>query len=93
MATAAKRVTGSKKAAQGGISGFVSALPTLPSRFRGYVDGLQREMRLVTWPSRSQVQATTVVVLATVFAFALFFGVVDYLLALGQTNLYQQFTR
>ena len=93
MVSVAKRGSGSKKAAQGGIGGVLTAIPTWPSRFRAYVDGLEREMRLVTWPSRKQVQATTVVVLVTVFAFALFFGVVDYLLALGQTNLYQQFTR
>jgi preprotein translocase subunit SecE len=37
------------------------------------------------------VRATTLVVLVTVFAFAVFFGVVDYLLALGQTRLYEYF--
>ncbi len=93
MANVPKRSPGSKKAAQGGVGGALRAIPTWPARFRTYVDGLKREMRLVTWPSRKQVQATTVVVLVTVFAFALFFGVVDYLLALGQTNLYEQFTR
>ena len=57
-----------------------------------YVDGLRREMRLVTWPSRNQVRATTMVVLVTVFVFAFFFGVVDYVLTYGQTRLYEYFS-
>ncbi len=48
-----------------------------------------RELRLVTWPGRAQVRATTLVVLVTVFAFAVFFGVVDYFLAWGQRLVYQ----
>ncbi len=59
-----------------------------PSRFRTYVDGLRREMRLVTWPNRNQVRATTMVVLVTVFVFAFFFGVVDYILAYIQSLVY-----
>jgi len=50
-------------------------------------------MRLVTWPSKEQVQSTTLVVLVTVFAFAAFFGVVDFLLAYVQTNVYRYFTQ
>ena len=63
-----------------------------PSRFRTYVDGLRREMRLVTWPSWNQVRATTMVVLVTVFVFAFFFGVVDYILTYGQTRVYEYFS-
>lgn len=65
----------------------------LPARVRSYVDGVMRELRLVTWPGREQVRATTAVVLVCVFAFALFFGVVDYLLAWGQRLLYETFTQ
>ncbi|MCY4189573.1 MAG: preprotein translocase subunit SecE [Bryobacterales bacterium] len=65
----------------------------LPVRVRAYLDGVLRELRLVTWPGRQQVQATTLVVLVTVFAFAVFFGVVDYVLAWGQRLLYQTFTQ
>ena len=64
----------------------------LPVRVRTYRDGVVRELRLVTWPGRQQVRATTLVVLVTVFAFAVFFGVVDYILAWGQRLLYQTFT-
>ena len=65
---------------------------TLPVRVRTYLDGVVRELRLVTWPGKQQVRATTLVVLVTVFAFAVFFGVVDYILAWGQRLLYQTFT-
>jgi preprotein translocase subunit SecE len=62
-------------------------------RLRSYIDEHRREMRLVTWPSREQVQGTTIVVLVTVAFFGVYFGIVDYILALGQTQLYQMFSR
>jgi preprotein translocase subunit SecE len=37
-------------------------------------------MRRVTWPSRVQVQATTAVVIISVFLFAAYFALVDALL-------------
>jgi preprotein translocase subunit SecE len=64
----------------------------LPDRVRKYIEEHRREMRLVTWPSRDQVRSTTVVVLATVAFFGVYFGIVDYILALGQTRLYQMFS-
>ncbi len=92
MATVAKQASRSaKQAPASGVGGMVNTVSSWPERFRTYVDGLRREMRLVTWPTRQQVQATTVVVLVTVFAFAVFFGIVDYLLALGQNRLYEYF--
>ncbi|MDX2269027.1 MAG: preprotein translocase subunit SecE [Bryobacter sp.] len=49
---------------------------------KDYFEDLQKEMRLVTWPSRKQVIATTTVVVASVFLFAVYFFVVD--LAFGR---------
>jgi preprotein translocase SecE subunit len=46
----------------------------------------------VTWPSRQQVRSTTVVVIVTVFFFGVYFGVVDYILAMGQSKLYGMFS-
>ena len=66
---------------------------SLPDRVRRYLDGVIRELRLVKWPGRAQVRALTVVVLVTVFAFAVFFGVVDFFLAWGQRLLYETFTQ
>jgi preprotein translocase subunit SecE len=48
-----------------------------PQSVKTYFEDLQKEMRLVTWPSRKQVIATTTVVVASVFIFAAYFAVVD----------------
>ena len=47
---------------------------------KNYFDELRNEMRRVTWPSRVQVQATTAVVIVSVFLFAGYFALVDTLL-------------
>jgi preprotein translocase subunit SecE len=60
-----------------------------PNRIQGGVQGswektieflgdVRGEMRKVVTPSQKEVQATTTVVIVTVFAFAAFFYVVDY---------------
>ncbi len=49
-------------------------------RAKEYYADLKAEMKKVTWPSREQVQATTAVVIACVFAFAAYFALVDVLL-------------
>ncbi len=72
---------------------FLETVKTWPAATRGYISELQLEMKRVTWPSRKQVQATTGVVILTVFAFAAYFAVVDLLLTRSVTKLYQTFTR
>ena len=54
---------------------------------------LQAEMRRVTWPSRKQVRATTLVVIVTVFAFAAYFAVVDLALGRSITKVFDLFTK
>lgn len=44
---------------------------------REYLTDIRSEMRRVTWPSRKQVEATTLVVIISVFFFAAYFKVVD----------------
>jgi preprotein translocase subunit SecE len=44
---------------------------------RAYMGDIRSEMRRVTWPSRKQVESTTLVVILSVFAFAAYFKVVD----------------
>jgi len=56
---------------------------------KDYFEDLQKEMRLVTWPSRKQVIATTTVVVTSVFLFAAYFAVVDQLFARGVTKIFQ----
>ena len=54
-------------------------LKTGPARLSEFLKDVRSEMKKVVTPSRAEVQATTVVVIATVFIFALYFGIVDYL--------------
>ncbi len=72
--------------------------PSTPGKFEGmkawpqitrdYISDLQLEMKRVTWPTRQQVQATTAVVILTVFAFAAYFKLVDELIANTVTKMY-----
>ena len=50
-------------------------------RLKKFLGDVRMELRRTTWPSKTEVQNTTIVVLITVFVFAAFLGVVD--LALG----------
>jgi preprotein translocase subunit SecE len=50
-------------------------------------------MKRVTWPTRAQVQATTLIVILTVFAFALYFKVVDEVIARTVTRLYTELAK
>ena len=54
---------------------------------------LHAEMRRVTWPNRKQVQATTLVVIVTVFDFAAYFFVVDLALGRTITKVFDLFTK
>jgi preprotein translocase subunit SecE len=67
---------------------FIAKMGQWPAQTRSYIEDLQQEMRRVTWPSAKQVRATTGVVIATVFAFAAYFFVVDFLVGRGITKLY-----
>ena len=51
-------------------------------KFGAFLRDVRTEMRKVTNPSRKEVQGTTVVVLITVFLFALYFYGVDRVLGL-----------
>ena len=76
-----------------GVSGAVEAVRGWPERVKNYVEGLRMEMRRVTWPSSKQVRATTIVVIITVFVFAAYLGIVDWVLNYGMTRLLNYFTR
>ncbi|MGO8987207.1 MAG: preprotein translocase subunit SecE [Terriglobales bacterium] len=55
----------------------VSSLRSWPERIKTFYNDVRTEMKKVTSPSRKEVQATTTVVIITVFLFAFFFWVVD----------------
>jgi preprotein translocase subunit SecE len=58
-----------------------------------YVEGLQAEMRKVTWPTRDQVIATTGVVIASVLLFAAYFALVDFLINKGIDKVFELFKK
>jgi preprotein translocase subunit SecE len=60
---------------------------------KDYFNDLKLEMRRVTWPARKQVEATTAVVIFSVFAFAAYFAVVDSLVNKGLKAILDFFTK
>lgn len=47
------------------------------------------ELKKVVWPSRDSVMASAKVVIVSTIVFALFFGLVDFLLSQGLLALFQ----
>jgi preprotein translocase subunit SecE len=76
-----------------GTKAVAETQPNLIQRTRDYIEQLRAEMRKVTWPGRKQVQATTLVVIACVFLFALFFAVVDLAVGRGINYLIENLTK
>ena len=64
-----------------------------PAQTRNYFEELQQEMRRVTWPTWKQVRATTIVVIVAVFAFALYFAVVDELVGRLINKMFDAFAK
>ena len=61
---------------------FGSRMKSWPERVKTFYNDVRTEMRKVTAPSLKEVQATTLVVIITVFIFAGYFWLVD--LAIGR---------
>ncbi len=70
-----------------------TGVATWPSRLNNYFEELRHEMKLVTWPSWKQVRGTTGVVLAAVFAFGLYFFVIDNIISKAVQRVYDTFTK
>ena len=60
---------------------------------RAYLGDIRSEMRRVTWPSRDQVQSTTVVVILSVFIFALYLKIVDQVITSTVVKTYTLLTK
>jgi preprotein translocase subunit SecE len=56
---------------------FIEQVKSLPERIKSFYGDVRNEMRKVTTPTRKEVEATTVVVIITVFIFGVYFWVVD----------------
>jgi preprotein translocase subunit SecE len=50
------------------------------ARIRGFVDDVVKELKRTSWPSRTEVQGTTLVVVVAVLIVAVYLGAVDAVL-------------
>ena len=77
MSVETKKMANSIAAAGGS---FGDRVKSWPERIKTFYNDVRTEMRKVTAPSWKEVQATTTVVVITVFIFALFFAVIDFVI-------------
>jgi preprotein translocase subunit SecE len=70
---------------------FADRVKSWPERIRTFYNDVRTETRKVTAPSFREVRGTTVVVIITVFLFALYFGVIDYIIQHAVTALFHYF--
>jgi preprotein translocase subunit SecE len=70
---------------------LVTTVKAWPERIKSFYNDVRSEMRKVTSPTWKEVQATTTVVVITVFLFALYFAVIDFFIQKGVTWLFHTF--
>lgn len=63
-----------------------------PQQTRSYIDEVKAEMKRVSWPNWKQVRATTGVVIAAVFLFAVYFWIVDAAVSFVVNRIMDYFT-
>jgi len=88
MSVETKKMANSIAAAGGS---FGDRLRSWPDRVRTFYNDVRTEMRKVTAPSFKEVRATTLVVIITVFIFAVYFGVIDYIIQHAVTALFSYY--
>jgi len=72
-------------------SSFGDRVKAWPERIKAFYNDVRTETRKVTAPSLKEVRGTTIVVIITVFIFALYFGVIDYVIQHAVTALFSYF--
>ncbi len=72
--------------------GFSERMKSWPQRIKAFYTDVRTEMKKVTTPTRKEVQATTVVVIITVFLFGAYFWVVDNTIARIIDTVMRHFT-
>jgi preprotein translocase subunit SecE len=80
-----------KKMASFAAGSFGERLRSWPERIKSFYNDVRAEMRKVTAPSMKEVRATTTVVIITVFIFALYFGIIDFIIQHGVSALFRAF--
>ena len=80
-----------KKMASFAAGSFGERMRSWPERIKSFYNDVRAEMRKVTAPSMKEVRGTTTVVIITVFIFALYFGIIDFIIQHGVTALFRGF--
>jgi preprotein translocase subunit SecE len=88
MSVETKKMANSIVAAGGS---FGERLKSWPERVKAFYNDVRNEMRKVTAPTWKEVRGTTTVVIITVFIFALYFGIIDFIIQHGVTALFGYF--
>ena len=70
-------------AAAGAGDNFGARVALWPEKIKTFYNDVRMEMKKVTTPSLKEVQATTIVVIITVFIFGLYFWLVDFVIGRG----------
>ncbi|MFN0123957.1 MAG: preprotein translocase subunit SecE [Blastocatellia bacterium] len=81
MAAARPRETNPVMAEETAVQAVTGKVPNLWGRIRHYFHEVQLEMKKVSWPSRTEVFNTTVVIVLAIFFFAAFIFVADIVLS------------
>ena len=82
MGIETKKMTKSIAAAGAGDN-FAGRLALWPEKIKTFYNDVRMEMKKVTTPSLKEVQATTIVVIITVFIFGLYFWLIDFVIGRG----------
>jgi preprotein translocase subunit SecE len=71
----------------------IERLKSQPQRVMDFLKDVRAEMRKVVAPTRAEVQSTTIIVIVTVFIFAAYFELVDFVVGQGLTQLITKFAK
>jgi preprotein translocase subunit SecE len=88
MGVETKKMANSITAAGGS---FGDRIKSWPEQIRTFYNDVRTEMRKVTSPSWKEVQATTAVVVITVFIFGVYFFLIDNIIQKGVSFLFDYF--
>ena len=72
---------------------FGDRIKSWPERIKTFYNDVRTEMKKVTAPSFKEVQATTIVVIVTVFLFAAYFWAVDFVIGNSIDWVFHYFSR
>jgi preprotein translocase subunit SecE len=75
-----------------GMSSIGEQIKSWPQQTKAFYNDVRMEMKKVTTPNRKEVQATTVVVIITVFLFGAYFALIDKVIGSGIDALLRYFT-